>query len=222
MFGTVLFNVAMYLWLSVWALAILFGLWSESLTRRLVIIMARGLLFLARAIVGIRWEVVDGGVKVDPSHIIASKHMSILEIAILMATFQNAFFIMKREMMFVPIYGWAFWRIGFVPVNRAKGATNMKALSDRVAAEISKGRTLIIFPEGTRKNAGDAVKLRGGLFYIAAALKRSIQPVGTNAGLFWPKRGRMRGGVAKIWLEPPLAYDASEVEVANAIARHSA
>jgi 1-acyl-sn-glycerol-3-phosphate acyltransferase len=225
MFKTILFNIAMYMWLIIWAPFVLAGLLSLCLTKRFNIIMARGLLLLARLIVGIKWEVVDTvpgrGCKTDPKHIIASKHMSILEIAIIMVTFQNAFFIMKREMLFIPVYGWAFWRLGFVPVDRTKGATNMKELCARVARRIEKGGTLAIFPEGTRKKPGDMVKLRGGLFYMASFLRLSIQPVGTNAGLFWPKRGRMQGGIAKIWLEPPLPFDAPADAVAAAIGRHS-
>ena len=215
----------MYSWLFVCGLVILPGLASAKLTRRMAILMGFGLIVLARAIVGIKCEVIDvvpgRGGKIPPRCIIAAKHMSILEIAVLMTRFQNAFFIIKKELSYAPAYGWAFRRMGFVPVDRRRGATNMADLTARVSAQIEKGRTLVIFPEGTRKKPGDGVKLKGGLFHIAAALRLPIQPVGTNTGLFWPKRGRMRGGVAKIWLEEPLPHDAPVADVAAAIGRHS-
>jgi 1-acyl-sn-glycerol-3-phosphate acyltransferase len=226
MLKTILFRVSLSLWFAAWAPLLLIGLISKKLNHKFVMADARGVLWLARIITGIRYEIIDmvpgRNGKIDPKTIVASKHMSILEIAILATNYKNMFFIIKRELLWIPIYGWAFWRMGFIGVNRSKGTTNMKILAERAADKINKGETLVIFPEGTRTKPGYGVHLRRGLLFIAAAAKIPIQPVGTDAGLFWPKRGRMRGGTARVWLESVLPFDSTLDEIAESIARHSA
>ena len=219
MLRTAIFKIALALWFTLWSPILLLGLVSARASRRFVLWDAAGVLWLARIINGIKIEMTGRAAR--PA-IVASKHMSILEVAALATTTPAPFFIIKRELMWIPIYGWAFWRMGFIGVNRARGATNMKALADQAAQRIRKGGTLIIFPEGTRAKPGNGVKLKRGLLFIAEAAKIGIQPVGVTTGLFWPKRGRMSGGVAKITFEPPLPFNASLDEVAASIARNSA
>jgi 1-acyl-sn-glycerol-3-phosphate acyltransferase len=218
MLRTILFKIAVAVWYFAWSPLLLVGLISSKLARFLIIQDAWGVLWLARVITGIKYEIHG---EFATNAIIASKHMSILEIAILMTHCQNAFFIIKRELLFIPIYGWSFWRMGFVGVNRAKGATNMKRLAMRAAKKIKSGKTLIIFPEGTRAKPGAGVNLKRGLLFIAETARIPIQPVGADTGLFWPKKGKMNSGVAHIWLENPLPYNASLDDIAAAIAKHS-
>jgi 1-acyl-sn-glycerol-3-phosphate acyltransferase len=235
MIRTLLFKLILALWFIAWAPILLVGLVSKKLTRFLVLSCASGVLWLARVIVGIKYEIhyparVEDGVpckpnendRVDGKAIIAAKHMSILEIAILATHIPNSFFIMKRELMWIPIYGWAFWRMGLQPVNRKAGATNMQKLTDAVAKKIMDKMILIIYPEGTRAKPGQRIKLKRGLLFIAENLKLPIMPVGTDAGLYWPKRGKMKPGVAHVYFEPVLPANASLKEISDAINRHSA
>ena len=145
-----------------------------------------------------------------------------MEVAILVTNIHNPFFIIKRELMWIPIYGWSFWRMGLQPVNRTRGATNMKKLADAVATRIMNGQTLIIFPEGTRTKPGQHIALKRGLLFLAQTLKLPITPVGTDTGIYWPKRGRMIPGTATMHFEPVLPSTASLDEIAAAINRHSA
>jgi 1-acyl-sn-glycerol-3-phosphate acyltransferase len=220
MIRTKLFKIALGLWFTAWSPLLLVGLVSKNLSKKFISWDAYGVLWLSRLITGIKYEVHGTPVK---NSIIASKHMSILEIAILkLKVYPESFFIIKQELMMIPIYGWAFWRIGYIGVNRKPGATNMKVLADKVAKKIQNGETLVIFPEGTRAKPGDGVHLRRGLLLIAQTAKIQIQPVGTDAGLYWPKHGLMHSGTAHVWLEPVLPYNASLDEITDAIARHSA
>ena len=124
--------------------------------------------------------------------------------------------------MWIPVYGWSFARMGLQPVNRSRGKTNMKKLTDEVEKKIVRGMTLIIFPEGTRSKPGQKTALKRGLLFIAEQLKLPIIAVGADTGKFWPKRGRMHSGTAHIYFEPTLPYNASLEEIAEAIGRHSA
>lgn len=235
MFKTILFKILLSCYWIMWAPLVFIGIINGRLNRFIITNCARGVLVLARLIVGIRYQInfpprEENGIPVKPNEnirldgkaIIAAKHMSILEVAILTTNVPDAFFIIKRELLWIPIYGWAFWRMGLQPVNRARGATNMNKLTNAVAKKIMNGRVLIIFPEGTRTTPGHPIKLRRGLLFLAHQLKLPILPIGADTGVFWPKHGRMRGGVANLYVEPMLPCNASLDEIYEAINRHSA
>jgi 1-acyl-sn-glycerol-3-phosphate acyltransferase len=204
---------------------VLLALPSSGLLRRVARIIVTGVFFLARVIGGIKVKyhnVRYGFVALSKNPIVASKHMSLIETGFLLVFVPNSFFVIKRELMWIPIYGWAFWRLGMVPVNRRRGATNMNDLILRVKKQIDAGGTLVIFPEGTRTPPGAGVKIRGGILHLARELQLPILPVGTDAGLYWPKRGRVKPGTANIYFEKLLPFDATPEQVAAAIGEHSA
>jgi 1-acyl-sn-glycerol-3-phosphate acyltransferase len=226
MFRTIIFRISFVSLFAAFAPLFLVALPSKWMTRKLLQTLALGVLWSARAVAGIKYKIHNfphpSSLILHPSPIIASKHMSTMETAILMAYIPNAFFIIKRELTWIPIYGWVVRRIGMLSVNRAKGATNMQSLAHAVERNIKRGMTLVIFPEGTRAKPGQPIKLRRGLLYIAEQLKLPIQPVGTDSGLYWPKHGKMKPGVANFWFEPVLPFNAKLDEIAQAIQRHSA
>ena len=235
MFRTIIFKIASAIHFILWAPILLVGLVSARLSHFLVVSCARGLALLARIICGVKYQVhfplteengipmlPNGNSRFDGKAIIAAKHMSLLEIVVLSHVVPNAFFICKREIMWLPIYGWAFWRMGLLPVNRSRGKTNLKKLEHDVAKKIMDGRTLVIFPEGTRVKPGAHQPLRRGLLFLAHELRLPILPVGTDTGLSWPKHGKMTAGTANIYFEPMLPCNASLEEITEAINRHSA
>ena len=235
MFRTICFKTILAIYFVLWAPILLIGLIYKPLNDFLVLTCASGVLVLARWIAGIKYEIhyppleengipvaPNGNIRLDGKAIIAAKHMSILEIAILSTHIPKSFFIIKRELLWIPIYGWAFWRMGLQPVNRARGATNMKKLTHKVEKKVLDGQILVIFPDGTRVKPGKKVQLKRGLLFLAHELKLPILPVGTDAGLYWPKHGKMHSGTANVWFEPMLPCNASLEEINEAINRHSA
>lgn len=235
MFRTIIFKTILGIYFILWIPILFIGLISKHLAKIIVRAETLGVLFLARKIAGITYRIQyppteengiptkpNTNIRTDGKAIIAAKHMSILEIAILYINIPNAFFIMKQELMWIPFYGWIFLRIGLLPVNRKRGKTNMRKLTERVATKIMNGETLIIFPEGTRVTPGARPALRRGLMYLAHELKLPILPVGTDAGLYWPKRGRMHPGVANVYFENLLPSTADMDDIATAINQHSA
>ncbi len=235
MFRTILFKIALPTYFLLWTPLLLIGLVSKRLSRIFVFADAAGVLVLARLICGIKYQIhyptpddadipqmPNGNIRLDGKSIIASKHMSILEIAVISKVMPNSFFIMKRQLLWIPIYGWAFWRCGMLGVNRARGKTNMAKLASDVEKRVLNGYTLVIFPEGTRAKPGEKIPLKRGLLLLAYKLKLPILPVGTDAGLYWPKHGRMHSGTANVYFEPLLPSNASLDEISEAINRHSA
>ena len=139
MFRTIIFKILLALYFVLWSPILLVGLVSDRVNRFFVLSCASGVLVLARIIAGIKYVIhypatEENGIpatpnenlRVDGKSIIAAKHMSILEVAILSTHVKNSFFIVKRELLWIPIYGWAFWRMGLQPVNRARGAINIQ------------------------------------------------------------------------------------------------
>lgn len=235
MLRTIIFKVILAIYFLIWSPFLLIGLINKKLNNFFVITDARGVLLLARLIGGIKYRihnppVEENGIPVKPNEnirldgkaIIAAKHMSMLEVAILATNVPNAFFIIKRELLWIPIYGWAFWRMGLQPVNRTRGKTNMTKLANAVAKKIMNGQILIIFPEGTRVKPGARPALKRGLLFLAHELKLPIMPVGTDTGLYWPKHGKMHPGTANVYFEPLLPCNASLDEIKDAINKHSA
>lgn len=235
MIRTVIFKIVLGIYFVLWAPFLVIGLVSKKITTKLVLADAAGVLILARIICRIKYKIhyppteengvpatPNENVRLDGKAIIAAKHMSMMEVAILANNVQKPFFILKRELLWIPIYGWAFWRMGLQPVNRTRGATNMNKLADAVATKIMNGQTLIIFPEGTRTKPGHPIPLKRGLLFLAHKLKLPIIPVGTDTGVYWPKRGRMSPGTANVYFEPVLPSTASLEEIGEAINRHSA
>lgn len=235
MFRTIIFKIILAIYFVIWSPILLVGLISKKLTSRFIITDAKGVLFLLRSICGVKYKIFyppteengipatpNDNIRYDGKAIIASKHMSTMEVAILVTNIQNPFFILKRELLWIPVYGWAFWRMGMQPVNRTRGATNMKKLTAAVANKIMNGQTLIIFPEGTRVKPGNKVALKRGLMFLAQTLKLPIIPVGTDTGVYWPKHGRIRSGIATMHFEPVIASTSSLEEIHEAINRHSA
>lgn len=235
MIKTIIFKIMLALYFIIWAPIIFIGLINKRINDFLVLKCAMGTLILARLIVGIKYkihyprteengipEIPNGNIRLDGKSIVAAKHMSIMEVAILANYIPNSFFIVKRELLWIPIYGWAFWRMGLQPVDRKRGATNLHKLTTKVANKIMDGKILIIFPEGTRTKPGHPIKLKRGLLYLAHELKLPILPVGTDTGIYWPKHGRMSSGTANVYFEPLLPCGATLDEIYEAINRHSA
>lgn len=234
MLRSFIFKIFLIVWFLIWTPFLVVGLISSKLERRILLTDAWGVLYLLRIIAGVKYEIhypqkTENGIpfkqnintRLDGRTIIASKHMSVMEVAILFTHVQNCFFILKRELLWIPIYGWAFARIGLVGVNRARGKTNMKALMHNVTKKIMNDMTLIIFPEGTRVRPNQNVPIKRGLMFIAEQLKLPITPVGVDTGLYWPKRGRIKPGTAQIYFEPELPSTASLEEIREAINKHS-
>jgi 1-acyl-sn-glycerol-3-phosphate acyltransferase len=224
---TLLFKIVLGTWFVLWTPLLLMALVSRPLCRKCIAWDAWGVLFWARVLAGINYKIHNTPFGPDgkPSRhqpIVASKHMSILEVAILVRHVPNYFFIIKKQLMHIPIYGWAFGRMGFQSINRTRGATNMKILAARVREKMNAGMTLIIYPEGTRALPGQRIPLKRGLLFLAETLKVPIQPVGTDAGLYWDRHGQTHPGTAHVYFEPILPHNATLDDIGDAINRRSA
>ncbi len=153
---------------------------------------ARSSVWLMRVVCNTRLE-VRGLEKIpDGPLIVASKHQSMWETFALMQFFDAPLFIYKRELAWIPFFGWYLMKSGMIGVDRSGGMRSLMEMARRAPKEIRSGRQLIIFPEGTRTPVGAQPDYMTGVGQIYANSGVPCLPVALNSGLFWPRRTFMR------------------------------
>ena len=136
--------------------------------------------------------------------IVASKHQSMWETFALMQFFDMPLFIYKRELAWIPFFGWYLMKSKMIGVDRSGGLRSLMEMARRAPKEIRRGRQLIIFPEGTRRPVGAPPNYMTGVGQIYAHSGVPCLPVALNSGLFWPRRTFMRypGTLVVEFLDP--------------------
>jgi 1-acyl-sn-glycerol-3-phosphate acyltransferase len=163
-------------------------------------------LVLLRVVTGIDCE-VRGREKIPKGPIIvAAKHQSAWETFALLSLFDNPVFIVKRELQWLPIFGWLMIKGRMVPVDRSAGSQALTTMTERARVELADNRQLIIFPEGTRRPAGAAPRYKFGVAHLYAAEGVPCVPIALNSGLFWPRRSiRLLPGTVVVEILDPIA-----------------
>ncbi len=204
---SVLFNAAFYLTLAAYLVA---ALPTLVLPRRALIELARHWartnLFLLRVICDLKVDIA-GREKISPGALIcASKHQSLWETFALVTLFGDPAYILKRELMWIPFFGWCAWKGGMVPVDRGKRSQALADMTLRARVEIERGRQLIIFPEGTRRAPGAEPAYKFGVAHLYAEIGVPCLPVALNSGLFWRRRSFLRyPGTVRVRILDPIA-----------------
>ena len=126
----------------------------------------------------------------DQKFFIAASHQSIFETFFLQTIFDSPVFIIKKELLMIPIFGWYLKKIGSISINRNKISRENLSFFDDISKQVnSSDRPLIIFPQGTRLVPEDRTPFKKGSGRIYAELKISCQPIAINSGNIWPKKG---------------------------------
>ena len=124
---------------------------------------------------------------------IASSHQSMFETFFLQTIFNSPVFILKKELLKIPIFGWYLKKIGSIYIDRNKITKKNLGFFDQISYLIrSSNRPLIIFPQGTRLTSEDRTPFKKGASRIYDELKIKCQPVAVNSGNVWPKKGRLK------------------------------
>jgi 1-acyl-sn-glycerol-3-phosphate acyltransferase len=124
---------------------------------------------------------------------IASSHQSMFETFFLQTIFNCPVFILKKELLMIPIFGWYLKKIGCISIKRNKVSKENLGFFDSILKQInSSDRPLIIFPQGTRLPPKDRIPFKKGSSRIYEELKISCQPIAINSGNTWPKKGQKK------------------------------
>ncbi len=164
----------------------------------------RVVLWQIRIVIGI--DFVERGKANIPAGpvIFAAKHQSAWDTLGPSYVQPQMVFVLKRELTWIPVWGWYLIRIGMIPIDRAKGVTALRRLVDRARRAIAAGRSVLIFPQGTRTPPGVERPYLPGVAALYAGLDVPVVPVALNSGLFWPRRKMVKwpGTITLEYLEP--------------------
>lgn len=165
---------------------------------------ARSSIWLLRVICGTKVE-YRGLEKIPPGPlIVASKHQSMWETFALLQFFEQPLYILKRELEWIPFFGWYLKKAGMIGIDRAAGGRTLLKMARRAGEEVRRGRQLIIFPEGTRRAVDAPPSYKPGVGQIYVNCGVTCLPVALNSGLFWPRRTFLRypGTLVVEFLDP--------------------
>ena len=182
------FNIAFYLWTSV----ILIVCIPLLVLPHRLIVRAHELwtwgVIQALKIAGIKVE-FRGFDRLPPApFILASKHQSALDTLIFHKVIDNPAAVLKRELTWIPLYGWYIRRVGPIEIDRKAGDKALRHMFRKAQRFRDAGRIFLIFPEGTRTAPGQHAELKPGVAGLYRQLKIPVVPVALNSGCFWPRR----------------------------------
>jgi 1-acyl-sn-glycerol-3-phosphate acyltransferase len=169
---------------------------------------------LLRWLVGTRTEI--RGLELIPPGglLVASKHQSLFETFALLTIFDDPAYVLKRELRWIPLFGWLTMKAEQIPVDRGGGSAALSALNKRVSEETERGRQIIIFPEGTRRAPGAPPAYKYGIVHLYESVAVPCLPVALNSGVHWPRRSFLRWpGTLVIEILPPLPAGMARDEI---------
>jgi len=205
-FRSVLFQVAFWLWSVVMNLA-----WLPALLlppRATVIgqtVWAKGVMTLLRWIVGTRVEIRGRTHLPSGPVIVASKHQSAWDTIIFHIVTDDPAIVMKRELMWIPVYGWYCLKTRMIAIDRGSGPKALRGLIGAAETAVKSGRPIVIFPQGTRVAPGTKAPYLPGAAALYNKLQVPVVPVALNSGVFWPRRSwRRRQGTIVLEFLPAI------------------
>jgi 1-acyl-sn-glycerol-3-phosphate acyltransferase len=168
-------------------------------------VWARGVIALLRLICGVTLELRGMERIPQGACVLACKHQSAFDTIVWLALLPDTAYVLKKELLAIPFYGWHARRVGMIPVDRSGGGPALRGMLRAAQAALAAGRQVVIFPEGTRTAPGERGRYQPGVVAIAGASDAPVIPVATDSGRVWGRRAfHKRPGVIRISVLPPL------------------
>ncbi|MGD9841999.1 MAG: lysophospholipid acyltransferase family protein [Steroidobacteraceae bacterium] len=174
-------------------------------------------LWMLKVLCNLDYEVEGRDTMPQGSHVAMVKHASTWETIAQALLFPEQAWVMKRELLRIPVVGWALHLMQPIAIDRSAGSSAVKQVIAQGKAFLQKGRWVVILPEGTRTGVGEQRKygISGTLLAIEAGV--SIVPVAHTAGYFWPRRGWLkRPGTIRVIIGKPIATTGRDARAVNA------
>jgi 1-acyl-sn-glycerol-3-phosphate acyltransferase len=199
------FALCFYLWSVVMALVMLPTLLAPRRTMlALFAFWSRGVMLGLLLICGIRVEVRGRQHLPVGAALVAPKHQCMFDVFAQFVWLPDSCFVMKKELMWIPFFGWYSHKTGMIVIDRAGGAATLRQMIRDAIDRFTDHRQLVIFPEGHRGEPGVAGDYKPGIAALYRELDVPCVPVATNSGVHWPAHGFMRrpGTIVFEFLEP--------------------
>lgn len=184
---------------------VLFILFPLKLRFAVVGVWRTCFLELARWILGVRVEVKGRENIPDRPVLVLSKHQSAWETVALQAVFKPLVFVLKKELLRIPFFGWGLASVRMIGIDRNSGREALKQILEEGQDRLAHGIWVVVFPEGTRVPPGMRGRYKPGAAYLATRTGTPVLPVAHNAGEVWPKKAlAIRSGTITISIGPPI------------------
>ena len=173
-----------------------------------------------RLFCGLGYEVE--GLENIPQHgfIVMSKHSSTWETIALQGFFRPMVWVVKRELTWIPFFGWALWSMDAIALNRGTGRKAINQLVRESKVSMDKGRILMLFPEGTRVPPGQHKPFKLGGAIVSRQTGYAVLPIAHNAGEYWPRHSWIKwpGKIRVVIGKPIVPQDRSAEEIIKEVA----
>jgi len=153
-----------------------------------------------RVFAGIDWRIV--GTPPKGAALVAAKHMSMWDTLALWLALDEPGIVLKRELLFIPFYGWYLGKAAAIPIDRSAKASALRGMMKAAEAVAGAGRPILIFPEGTRKKPGAPPDYKPGVAGLYAGLGLPCVPVALDSGAYWTGFLKKPGTITLQFLEP--------------------
>jgi 1-acyl-sn-glycerol-3-phosphate acyltransferase len=172
---------------------------------RLISGWSRLVIRLARWILGIEWRVEGRENLPSRPAVILSKHQSAWETMAFQLIFPPQVLVLKRELLWIPFFGWGLALMSPIAINRSRGMRALRTIARRGRERLAQGFWVVVFPEGTRVPPGAQRDYHPGGAWLASASGAPVVPVAHNAGLLWPRNAFLkRSGTVTVRIGPPI------------------
>jgi 1-acyl-sn-glycerol-3-phosphate acyltransferase len=180
---------------------------------------SRLMIWLARAILGIHWRVEGREHLPRRPAVIVANHQSAWETMAFQVIFPPQVHVLKRELLWIPFFGWGLALMSPIAINRSRGVAALRAIARRGRERLEQGFWVVIFPEGTRVLPGERRPYQLGGAWLAAAAGAPVVPVAHNAGLFWPRNAFLkRPGTVTVRIGPAIDAANRDPKTVNQLA----
>jgi len=177
-------------------------------------------MWMTRHVLGIRYRVIGRENLPDRPSVILSKHQSAWETLAFQRIFPPISFVLKRELLRIPFFGWGLAQMPFIAIDRGAGKDALAQVVEQGRARLEDGFWVVVFPEGTRVAPGKSARYKIGGAWLATHVGCDVVPVAHNAGEFWPKNAWVkRPGEIIVSIGPPIRTEGRTPDEVNAEAQ---
>jgi len=172
---------------------------------RIVTTWSRLVVGAAESICGIRYRVLGAEQLPPPPYIVLSKHQSAWETLAFQQIFPPQVWVVKRELLWIPFFGWGFAMLSPIAIDRGAGPRALRHMLEQARDRLAQGFCIVIFPEGTRVTPGRRGNYQVGGAWLAVKTATPVLPVAHNAGELWRRRAFVkRPGVVTVSIGAPI------------------
>lgn len=167
-------------------------------------LLSRGFDFCTQKFAGIKYKIINKGNILKGPAIYVIRHESTWETLVMIHFFKEPVFILKKELLDIPLFGSLSKAAKVIAIDRAEGVKSLIKITKNAEEMLDAGHPVILFPEGTRVATGEHVPIKRGISMFYKKTQYPIIPIIHNAGFFWPRRGftKKAGEVTIKVLEP--------------------